>query len=120
MLRLIAGVIDSGANVGHSAAYFLSRSPGAFVVAVEPDAGDFAALEENLIPYRDWVHAIKAGVWSQTADFVLDESSIEPGNKWGRTVWVAKPGEAASIPAADIGSILAVSGFAHFDTEDRY
>ena len=31
-------ILDCGANVGYSSAYFLSRFPDSFVVAVEPDA----------------------------------------------------------------------------------
>lgn len=41
-------IVDCGANVGYSSAYFLSRFPGATVIAVEPDAQNFAALEWNL------------------------------------------------------------------------
>ena len=38
-------VLDLGANVGFSAAYFLSFFPRACVVAVEPDAGNGGDLQ---------------------------------------------------------------------------
>src|SRR4051812_39387542 len=45
-------VLDCGANVGYSSAYFLDRFPTCHVIAVEPDPENYALLEENLAPYR--------------------------------------------------------------------
>src|SRR5262249_23010632 len=45
-------IIDCGANVGYSAAYFLSRYPLSTVVAVEPERGNFDMLMRNIAPYR--------------------------------------------------------------------
>ena len=58
-------VIDCGANVGYSSAYFLSRFPACTVIAVEPDSGNFAAMERNLAPYGNRVRAIHSGVWAE-------------------------------------------------------
>ena len=53
---------DCGANVGYSSAYFLTRFPRAKLLAVEPDPGNFAALERNLSHYRPRVQAFMTGV----------------------------------------------------------
>ena len=52
-LNLIDGdlILDLGANVGYSSAYFLSRYRKSPVVAVEPDPDNFAILQRNLAPY---------------------------------------------------------------------
>lgn len=47
-LRLI---VDCGANIGASAACLLSYYPSATLIAIEPDADNFAVLEKNLAPY---------------------------------------------------------------------
>jgi hypothetical protein len=44
-------VIDCGANVGYSAAYFLTRFPNCKVICVEPDFSNFKLLEKNLAPF---------------------------------------------------------------------
>ena len=43
-------IVDCGANVGYSSAYFLSRFPDAKLIAVEPDSGNFQMLQRNLAP----------------------------------------------------------------------
>src|SRR5262245_51635214 len=37
-------IIDCGANVGYSSAYFLSKHPTSRIIAVEPDPDNFAML----------------------------------------------------------------------------
>src|SRR6476620_203183 len=49
-------VIDCGANVGYSSAYFLSHHPTSRIIAVEPDPENFAMLRRNLAHYRGRVH----------------------------------------------------------------
>ena len=45
-------ILDLGANVGYSSAYFLSKYPTARVVAVEPDSTELRALLPQPIPVR--------------------------------------------------------------------
>ena len=57
-------IIDCGANVGYSSAYFLSRFPNSRIVAVEPDPENFEMLSRNLAPYGRRVNLVHAGIWS--------------------------------------------------------
>lgn len=41
-------IVDAGANIGAASFYFLHQFPDARVVAIEPEAGNFALLQENL------------------------------------------------------------------------
>ena len=52
-LQGIRLVIDCGANVGYSSAYFLSRFPECVVIAVEADPENFEMLRRNLAPYGE-------------------------------------------------------------------
>jgi FkbM family methyltransferase len=102
-------IIDCGANVGYSSAYFLSRFPRAKLVAIEPDKDNFAALQKNLQPYPTAV-LLHSGVWSTTAGLVMAEQGHGEGQEWARTVREARPGETPMMKAVDIGSTLQNSG----------
>ncbi len=103
-------VIDCGANVGYSAAYFLSRYPDSAVICVEPDPGNYAALQANLRPYADRVSALCSAVWSESADLVISEEAFGDGREWARTVRPIQPGETPTISAVDIGTLIRESG----------
>ena len=57
-------ILDLGANVGYSSAYLLSCFPGATVVAVEPDPGNFELCRRNLAPYGDRAKLVPGAAWS--------------------------------------------------------
>ena len=100
-------IIDCGANVGYSAAYFLTRFPQAFIVAVEPFADNFAILQKNLAPYGERFSAIHAGVWPSDSPLKIANERLGDGLEWGVTVRPCRPGEQMDIPGINIGDILA-------------
>jgi hypothetical protein len=57
-------VIDGGANVGYSSAYFLTQFPKCSVISVEPDPFNFAVLETNLASYNERAKLVHSGLWS--------------------------------------------------------
>lgn len=57
-------MIDGGAYIGDSSAYFLSRFPGLKVVALEPDPRTFDTLVTNLRPYGDRVRTLNCGLYA--------------------------------------------------------
>jgi FkbM family methyltransferase len=103
-------IVDCGANVGYSAAYFLSRFPKATLVAVEPDPENFRLLGENLAPYGARSKAICEGIWSHETGLVFEPDSQGTGQEWGRMVREVREGEKPDVHAIDIGSILDGSG----------
>jgi hypothetical protein len=58
-------ILDCGANVGYASAYFLSRYPRTFVIAVEPDPKNFAQLVKNLEPYEGRYLGLCSALWSK-------------------------------------------------------
>jgi FkbM family methyltransferase len=59
-------IIDAGANIGDSTAWYLSKFPEARVIAIEPDPANFRLLELNCRPYGDRVSLLCAALWSET------------------------------------------------------
>lgn len=110
-LNEVGLVIDCGANVGYSSAYFLSTYPTCSVIAVEPDASNFVALEQNLTAYGDRVKLMKAGVWSEAAPLKISQNKYRDGAEWTRQVTPCKSDEQPDVQGIDIGSLLACSGY---------
>jgi FkbM family methyltransferase len=103
-------VIDCGANVGYSAAYFLTRFPKCKVICVEPDSSNFKLLEKNLAPYKERVKLIRSGIWSHTADLKILEEPYRDGLEWTVQVRECKSGEIPEMQAIDVGTLLKESG----------
>lgn len=102
-------IIDCGANVGYTAAYFLSRHHRATAIAVEPDQANFDLLVRNLSPFGDRARTVRAGVWPHSCELVV--SVAAEGNEWGVQVREVAFGERPSLPAVDIPTLLRGSGY---------
>jgi len=103
-------IVDCGANVGMSTAYFLSRFPNAEVIAVEPDPGNYQQLLHNTRPYAQRLRAVQAGVWSKSTGLKFVDSERGDGRAWAVTVAEAGPNEQADIQAVSIDALLEESG----------
>lgn len=103
-------VIDCGANVGYSSAWFLCRFPGCEVVAIEPESANFAVLRANLAPYGNRVKLVRAGVWSHSMPLVMSEHRYRDGREWSRQVRPCGADEKSDFDGVDLGSLLASSG----------
>jgi FkbM family methyltransferase len=64
-------MLDAGAFIGDTAAYFLSRFPGLRVIALEPDPANFAVAQINLRPYGERVFLINQGLFGIEESFSL-------------------------------------------------
>jgi FkbM family methyltransferase len=104
-------IVDCGANTGLSSAYFLSRFPRAYVVAIEPDPGNFGLLKKNLARYKGRYTAICSAIWSHATGLVFSEIRFCDGREWARVVREAGAGEKPTITSTDIGTILRDSRF---------
>jgi len=102
-------ILDCGANVGYSSAYFLSRFPQARLIAVEPDAQNFAVLERNLRPFGDRARAYQTAIWSHPTRLTLATHDYRDGAEWSRQVRECQPGE-AGFDAIDLGTLFTRSG----------
>lgn len=67
-------IIDAGANLGDTAAWFLSRYPAAKVVSLEPDRANFAMLERNVQAYGSRGICMNMGLWDKPANLRVVES----------------------------------------------
>jgi FkbM family methyltransferase len=111
-LKNVHLVIDAGANVGLSSAYFLSCFPQATVVSLEPDPANCEACRWNLRPYdqREGRSVVVEGaVWSHCTSLSLS-SNFADGRDWARQVVAHIQGETEAVQAWDLNSILERQG----------
>ena len=104
-LRDIHTIIDCGANVGYSSAYFLTRFPQARLISVEPDDANFELLKRNTARYGSRVELIKSALWSHPAKLRMSTVPYRDGNAWARQVCECGPGE-TGFGAVDLNQLI--------------
>jgi FkbM family methyltransferase len=104
-------ILDLGANVGYSSAYFLSCFPNVRVVAIEPDPGNFEVCRRNLLPYGDRVQMVLGAIWSRRARLVLSRGSYDDAVQVHEPRGEEKP----TVEGWDIPGLLALTGGQEID-----
>jgi len=112
-----AMIIDLGANVGYSSAYFLSRYPATRVVAVEPDRENYLICQQNLAPYGGRVTVLHGAVWSEMKPLALKKGSFGDGREWATQVCAPSDSEigGAVVQGYDMDSLIELSGSRDID-----
>jgi FkbM family methyltransferase len=107
-------IVDLGANVGYTSAYFLSCFPDARVLAVEPDPDNFELCRRNLSPYGDRAQVVLGAVWSQRSRLILSRGTFGEGLDWAIQVRPCEGKEdVATVDAWDVPSLLELAGEEH-------
>jgi FkbM family methyltransferase len=70
-------IVDAGAYIGDTAAWYLSAFPEATVVSLEPDADNFSLLEENCRPYGNRSIRRRVGLWPRDAFLRVDSDGAK-------------------------------------------
>jgi FkbM family methyltransferase len=108
-------IVDCGANVGYSSVYFLSKFPGAHVVAIEPDPDNYSVCQRNLSRYGERVTLLHAGIWTHDAPLMVCRGQYKDGREWAVQVRECQNGETPEVYGRDIGSVLRETGFQTID-----
>jgi FkbM family methyltransferase len=95
-------IIDAGANVGYASVRFAELYPNADIVAIEPDGGNFALLQQNIAPYPR-VRGMRCGLWPRSSELVIENPDAKP---WAFRVREAREGE-RGFPAIGLTELLA-------------
>jgi FkbM family methyltransferase len=109
----LATILDLGANIGLSSAWFLSRIPGAAAFAVEAEADNYAICCENLAAYGSRARVLHGAAWSRRAMLTVcrnrydTEHSVQETGTGG--------GGQMQVEGWDLASLIDLSGFAHVD-----
>ena len=110
ILDNVSLVLDLGANVGFSSAYFLSYFPDSRVIAVEPDERNVEICRMNLSPYGDRALVLHGAAWSECTKLCLSQDTCGVGLEWGRQVVQSSGNCASYVEAWDVGTLIDRSG----------
>jgi FkbM family methyltransferase len=102
-------IIDAGAHIGLASVYFAIRYPEAMIIALEPEASNFAVLAENARPYPN-IHPLKAGLWSHETTLRIHNPQAAT---WSFRVEEVRDGE--GIAAFGIEDLRAMFGLDRID-----
>ncbi len=102
-------ILDLGANIGLSVLYWKHHAPNARVIAVEPDASNFAILESNTAGLND-VHLVQAGIWHRLGRLQVQREGV--GNAAFSTKEDMADGE---VVATTIPALMERFGWDHVD-----
>lgn len=72
-------IIDAGANIGLATLTFANRFPEATIIALEPEASNFALLQKNTAAYPN-VTPVQAALWHEDGELKLLTAG---GGHWG-------------------------------------
>jgi FkbM family methyltransferase len=101
-------ILDIGANIGLTSAYFATRYPDARILAIEPEAENFRLLRKNLEPYKN-VRPIRAALWSNDTRVELKDTG---SGSWAFQVEESSTG---AIPAVTLSTLLAENEVSYAD-----
>ncbi|MBJ6723166.1 FkbM family methyltransferase [Geomesophilobacter sediminis] len=99
-------MIDAGAYIGDTSAYFLSRFADLTVVALEPDSTTFKMTSKNLAPYGNRVMLRNCGLFSYDGTVRF---------KSGETAAAIDDDGQESIPVTTIPTLVACYGIDRID-----
>lgn len=104
-------IIDGGANVGYSTAYFANRYPKAKVIAVEPSHDNAMMLRENCQSYKN-VEVVEGGLWSESGHLRISNPT---DLAWAFQCEMAPADAPDAFPAFSVDTLLDRSGFERCD-----
>jgi FkbM family methyltransferase len=99
-------IIDGGANVGYSTAYFAKSFPNAKIMAVEPSSENVALLRTNCSTF-DNIEVVEGGLWPESGYLHI----VNPNDPaWSFRCEPTHQGGEGAFPAYSIDDVMERSG----------
>jgi FkbM family methyltransferase len=106
-------IVDAGANIGLTSAFFATRFPDARIIAIEPESANFELLKKNVACYPN-ITALRAALWKEDGPLTL----VDPGSgAWGFQTRDHHPEDQsmAVVPGLTLDSLMARCGIDRID-----
>jgi FkbM family methyltransferase len=99
-------IMDGGANIGLTTAFYAHRYPQAKIVAIEPSSDNCDVLRKNCAAF-DNVSIVEGGLWTNSGYLRLANPTAEA---WGFQCEPAPAGSEGSFPAYSVDRLIDDSG----------
>ena len=96
-------IVDAGANIGMAAVYYANKYPTARIVAIEPEASNFAVLLRNIERYPNIV-AIQAALWNK--DGQVKVGGRDPDRRAGHWAYVTREHNGIPVRAITMRTLM--------------
>jgi FkbM family methyltransferase len=97
-------IVDAGANIGLSAIYFAHKYPGAKIIAIEPEASNFAVLAKNVRPYPGII-PVHAALWNRDGEISVSQPDPSTGAT-GEWAFITHQGPGTKVRALTIRTLM--------------
>jgi FkbM family methyltransferase len=98
-------IVDAGANIGMASIYFAHRYPEAKIIAIEPEASNFALLARNVQPYPT-IKPVHAAVWNQDGEVNVGKPASGTGASGKWSFVTRRQGAGDTIRAVTIPTLM--------------
>jgi FkbM family methyltransferase len=97
-------IIDAGANIGLASIYFAHKYPKAKIIAIEPEASNFALLTKN-VGYYSTIVPVHAALWNYDGEISVSEPdpATGAGGKWA---FVTHEGSGDRVRAITVRTLM--------------
>jgi FkbM family methyltransferase len=97
-------IVDVGANIGMVSIYYANKYPDARIIAVEPEASNFAILLRNIEAYPN-IRPIHAALWNRNGEVNVSQNSSarKSFDKWA---FVVQESEGVPVRAVTMQTLM--------------
>ena len=99
-------IIDGGANVGYTAAFYANRYPNATIVAIEPSQSNCEMIKRNCENFNN-VELVQGALWGKNTSLKI---SNPDDHDWGFVVEECDPADKDALKSYTISDIIEKSG----------
>jgi len=105
-------ILDIGANVGYSSAFFAGIYPNCDVVAVELMHSNFVQLSRNTAFLGKRITTLEAAVWSHNNGVSIADDTFRDGDAWSHHASEAKDGKSL-VPSITMHDLMEQHSMPH-------
>jgi FkbM family methyltransferase len=109
-------MIDAGANIGLTSLLFGYNFPGIKILAIEPDAGNFKQLKQNIENINELSIEIVNGGLAPYMSWLTPVESFLDNREWSRSFNISEEkNDGICIKGYSVDDLLAISGWEQID-----
>ena len=97
-------IVDAGANIGMASIYFAHTYPEAKIIAIEPEASNYAVLARNVLPYPAIV-PVHAALWNRDGEINVGQPNPATGAS-GKWAFVTHEGSGPKVRAITMQTLM--------------